>query len=226
MLIAPSEPPALRAIGKTSALPERFGADVLFTVQGHRVAVQRKEAQDLRASVTDGRLGKELGQMEAAGVTRRLLVVEGNIRFSSDGTLIDSGFGRTWSRAQWLGVLLGVMERGCWVLGTSSLPETIATVQAYEKWCRKDSHGSLSNRPKPGSMWGGRLDDREWGVHLLQGIDGVGAGLAGKIFDQFGSVPVMWAEGVDEEWLTRIEGIGKKKAAKIHRALSPRTREM
>lgn len=220
MLVAPSEPPALRAIGKTSLLPERFGCDILFTVRGERVGVQRKEVKDLRASAVDGRLAKELAQMSAVG--RAMLLVEGKVSWTLDGGDLNGGrWGQAWTRAQWNGLLWSVQSRGVWVCASEGVPETVQIVQEFERWCRKEKHTSLDSRPKPGSMWGSsaKMTEREWGVHLLQGLDGVGPELAGRIFDRAGSVPIRWSEDVDIEWLMGVEGVGSKKATRIYRAL-------
>lgn len=217
MLIAPTEPPSLRAIGRTSLLPERFGCDLLFTVRGERIGIQRKEVKDLRASVVDGRLAKELAQMGA--VTRALLLVEGKVSWTPDGgDMVNGRFGQEWTRAAWNGLLWSVQSKGVWIASSSSLQETVAVVQEFERWCRKEKHTALDVRPKPGSIWG-RMSTRDWGIHLLQGIEGVGPEIAGRIYDAYGNVPVEWSKNVDEAWLMGVEGIGKKKAARIYRAL-------
>lgn len=218
VLIAPSEPPTIAALGKTSSLPERFGADMMWWVDGRRVGVQRKEVRDLRASAADGRLGKELGQMQAAGVDIRLLVVEGRVTFDADGRLVD-GFGAPWTRAQWWGVQWSVQAAGCWVSWTANSGETVDMVRMFEKWTQKDRHTSLMTRGRPGSIWGTRPDAREYATWVLQGIDGVGVELAGRIYDVHGGLPVTWAPGVDAAWLEQVPGIGKVKAAKISRGL-------
>ena len=59
MLISPSEPAAIRALGTTCDIPERHGCDVLFVAHGGYWGVQRKELKDFVASVNDDRLGKD-----------------------------------------------------------------------------------------------------------------------------------------------------------------------
>lgn len=157
--------------------------------------------------------------MEVGGLERRLLIVEGPAKFSADGSMLNV-FGPEWTRARWMGVLWGVQARGVWVVGTSNLAETIDVVNLFHQWTTKDRHGNLAARPKPGSMWGGKPTDREWAIHLLQGIDAVGPELAARIYDTFGGMPLVWKSGVDIEWLTSVDGIGKKKAEKIHKALA------
>jgi len=71
MLVAPTEPMTLKALGTVSLVPEDYGSDFLWAspVFG-LVGVQRKEASDFVASVMDGRLDKELAQMKQLGLSR------------------------------------------------------------------------------------------------------------------------------------------------------------
>ena len=213
ILVAPTEPRALKAIGKSSALPERFGVDVLWTAHGVKWGVQRKEWKDLIASVEDGRLGREVQQMRGPGVSVPWLLVEGWPRVGASGVLVDKRFGRAWSERSLHGVLWSVMAEGVRVDRTADVPGTVEWVQWMVAWSRKDKHASLAIRPGPeGEMWGYK-GNRDWGVHLLQGLPGVGVEMAGRIWDRFGRVPWRWEVGLGE--LTGIEGIGKKRAERM-----------
>lgn len=224
MLVSPAEPAAVRALGRTSMVPERFGFDVMWWAAGARVGVQRKEVKDLRASVDDGRLAKELRQAECAAVSRKVLIVEGSVRFDDQGRMQGRYTGR-WTRAMWNGVLWGMWNAGWWVHPTANIRETCEALEMLEKWTQKERHGSLAARAsKVPSIWGTRPSDREYATWVLEGIDGVGAELAGRIYDTFGGLPVQWAEGVDEQWMEMVPGIGKIKARKIMRGLDRRAR--
>ena len=222
-VVAPTEPLPLRRIGRTSSMPERFGVDVLWTIprvggRTVRWGVQRKEWKDLIASVEDGRLAREVQQMTGVGLERAWLCVEGWPRVNGDGALVDKRFGRAWTVHQLRAVIWGVESRGVDVCWSDDVRDTVEMVSRLIIWSRKDKHSTLDARPgPPGSMWGYR-GNREWGVWVLQGLQGVGPGLAGKIYDRFGRVPWRWDVGVEE--LMEIEGIGRKKAEKMMEALS------
>ena len=62
-------------------------------------------------------------------------------------------------------------------------------------------------RPGPVSMWG-KADNREWQMHLLQGLPGIGVEMAGRVLDELG-MPLQWS--VTEEELLRVPGMGPKK---------------
>lgn len=212
-LVAPSEPAALKALGTVSSLPEKVGCDVLAWVAGKKCGVQRKEVGDLLKSVGDGRLAKELAQMQAANVAARLLVVEGRVRWTGDGVMVGQ-WGAEWTRAQWAGLLWSVQEMGAWVSFTDDVAGTVEEVQWFFAWCARE-HRSLHTRPGPGSMWGARATGEEWAQWALQGMPGVGPKLAARVMQAFGRVPLRWDVGRDE--LLAVEGMGPKKVDALWR---------
>lgn len=209
MLVAPSEPPALRKIGTVSMAPERYGCDLLFASRGRWFGVQRKEFKDLLASMRDGRIAQQMGMME--GLEQSMVVIEGmgSVRWGSDGELLDD-YARV-TRDQIRGLLWSVRDRGVWVDQTDGLADTIQMVQAFEQWCKKPAHKSLSTRPGPVNTWG-KVGNRDWEMHLLQGLPGVGVELAGRVLDQVG-MPLGWR--VTREELLGVEGLGKGKVDKM-----------
>jgi ERCC4-type nuclease len=213
ILVSPAEPAALRALGTTNSRVESFGVDFLFHSKlWGAVGVQRKELSDLVASVRDGRLVRELAQMKVLNVA--VLLLEGKVTWSNDGLAMWSP---GWTAAQHLGVTLSVQSSGVWIASTGSQDETIKWLSLFTKWVAKETQGSLSHRPtaRGSSLWGS-VDNRDYGIHLLQGIDGVGSELAARIWDRWG---VPWAWTITEEELTAVDGIGKAKAKKIISAL-------
>lgn len=213
MLISPTEPSILRSLGTISSTPESYGVDFLFPSTVGTVGVQRKEYKDLIASVHDGRLAKELAQMKQLHLS--VLLIEGSPKWSSDGVLLDTR--SQWTVAQHYGVQFSVMLSGIWVNTTASLRETLLWLSVFTKWVEKEKHTGIGGRPKPsnGSNWGLR-GSRDWGVHVLQGFEGVGVELAGRIWDRFG-LPLEWT--VTEGELGTVEGIGKGRARQIIKAL-------
>jgi len=213
MLVSATEPPALRKIGTVSMAPERYGCDLLFASRGKWFGVQRKEFKDLLASMTDGRIAQQMGMMKS--LEQSMVVIEGmqGARWGTGGELVD-GYARV-TRGQIRSLLWSVRDRGVWVDFTDGLDDTIRLVQDFERWCKKPEHKSLSTRPGPVNTWG-RVGDRDWELHLLQGLPGVGVELAGRILDEVG-MPLGWRVG--EEELLGIKGLGKGKVEKMMRAV-------
>jgi ERCC4-type nuclease len=214
MLVSPTEPSVLHSLGAVSWFPEKYGADVMMSVNSGWVGIQRKELSDLVASVQDGRLGQQIAQMKA--LQQAVLVVEGKPRWTFDGELMlprmtSTGF----TRNQYNSVLWSVRDRGVWVDFTEDVAGTKAWCEAFDVWVRKQKHTSLDKRPGPKSVWG-KPGNEDFAKHLVMGIPGVGSELAARIVERFG-VPFQWKISVED--LMSVEGIGKKKAQTIWAAI-------
>jgi len=218
MIVAPTEPPALRKLGTVSMAPERYGCDLLFAARGRWFGVQRKEFKDLLASMRDGRIGQQVAMMD--GLEQAMVVIEGwgQAKWGEDGELLD-GYARV-TKGQLRALLWSVRDRGIWVDYTDGLQDTIQLVTAFEAWCKKAEHKSLSARPGPAGTWG-KATNRDWQMHLLQGLPGVGVELAGRILDEVG-MPLGWT--VEEGELGKVRGLGKGKIEKMMAAV-PRAGE-
>lgn len=214
-LISPTEPRQIQAMGVTSSIPERLGVDILWDGRLGLCGVQRKTVSDLIASVRDGRLGKEIEQMER--LTFKGFVVEGRPQWTLDGELLGD-YGR-WSEKQHRGVLMSVQSRGIITLHSDGHLGTIRVVEHMAEWSRKEmSESSMLYRGNGrGDNWG-QMTDRSTGVHFLSGIPGIGVELAGRIFDHFGRVPISWS--VTPQELMEVKGLGKKKVAQLVKVLT------
>lgn len=218
MLVSPAEPEKLRRSFQVSSLPERWGCDFLFFANGTKVGVQRKAIPDLIASVTDGRLAREVAQMQGR-VDEKILIVEGQVKWSNTGEMLGNGYGQQWSKKQFRGVLWSCRAKGLWVEYTQDQNETLETLAWLEAWFLKGKHQTLDRRPGPTSLWGKPSHD-DYARHLVMGLPSVGPELAGRIVREFG-VPFAWK--ISKEDLQGIEGIGKKKAETIYSALEEET---
>lgn len=213
-MVAPTEPAALRSLGTVRLMPERYGVDFMWgSPTSGLVGVQRKEFPgDFLASVTDGRLAKEVAQMQ--GLDLRALVLEGRPTWTTEGMLA-SPFGEPWSKAAHRRYLCSLQSEGVWVFGTDNLDDTASFLHDFEVWSRKPEHRALRTRPGVKRDRWGRVTSRAFQVHLVQGIEGVGPELAERIIDTLG---MPFGLRVSEEDLQRVHGVGKKKARQIVRA--------
>lgn len=210
MLVSPAEPERLRQLGTVSTRPEKFGADFMFFTHGYWVGIQRKEISDLIASLADGRLAREVAQMQS--LDQRILLVEGNVRFTNDGEMMDRPFGQKLTEKQWRGLLWSVRSKDIWVDYTADIDDTIRTLAWLEEWFKRDKHSSLERRPGPVSLWG-TPNNEDYQRHLIMGLPGVGPELAERIRAAFGGVPFGWR--ITAEDLKSVDGIGVKKAKAI-----------
>ena len=214
MLVSPTEPAQFRALGKTSLVPESYGCDFLTTSSEFGlVGIQRKELSDFVASVKDGRLSKELGQMKRLGLS--LLVLEGRPTWTNDGLLTQTS--TQWSVSQHLGVMWSIQLSGCWISYTTTAQETSTLISAFMRWTSKPRHIALESRAGPVKDEWGKAGNREWAMHLLQGFKGIGPVQAAAIFDHFGGVPLVWTAGLLD--FVEIPGIGEKRARALIEAV-------
>lgn len=221
MLISPSEPFPIKAIGKVSSIPEKYGCDIMVIARGKRTGVQRKKfPDDLLASLADGRLYSQLPKM--AKLDRAVLVIEGYGQWTRDGELMDI---RAFRKSQLHGLILTIaFEFGVQIIRVRDIGETVLFLQDLETWAKKDKHVSLLRRPGPKKDSWGNVGAKENAIHFLQSLPGVGPGTALKIYEHFGRVPFRWdIEG--PERLEEIKGIGKPTAKKIWEALNVATVE-
>lgn len=214
MLVAPSEPKVFKTLGPSSKVPEMFGADFLISTPMGMVGVQRKEISDLIASLHDGRLAKEMGQLRRCSLA--VLIVEGRLKWSTDGVLMGRDYGQPWTRSAHRNLLRSVQSQGVWVESTDDTADTVVAILELKDWTSK-KHDSLARRPGPTSPWG-KADSREWACHFMQGLEGVGPELAKKIVEKFGRPPLQWTVTADD--LMSIDGVGPKKAKQMMEALA------
>ena len=219
VLVAPTEPAYIKDNLPSISMitPEEYGADYMWSVnidgETHFAGVQRKETSDLVASVYDGRLQKEIVQMQR--LAYKFLVIEGRWNWNRDGQLMHQY--STFHKKQLIGLLLSLQSRGIGWLESSSMQETVGLITQVKQWTEKPSHDSLLARPKPDkSVWGTR-SSVDWGIHILTSFPGVGPKMAKAIIDHFGEVPLVWM--VDEIELMEVPGVGATRAQAMIKAL-------
>jgi ERCC4-type nuclease len=214
LLISPTEPDEIKALGKTSSTPERYGVDIFWAAKRRKFGIQRKQfPADFLSSVYDNRLSKELHQM--AALDHVVLIIEGFGQWTVDGHLMDDR--RQFHRDQFYPLLMTMaLEFNVPTMRVRNLDETVAAILSIQRWSKKTKHTSLLRRPGPTSPWG-KVTNRDWGIHLLQSFEGIGPEVAGAIYDHFGGAPLEWSVG--ETDLQGVKGVGKGRAQKLIQAL-------
>lgn len=216
--VSSTEHNRLATLGKASTIPEAHGCDVLSLASNSRVGYQRKEVSDFINSLQDGRLSKELGQMESSTlITHRVLILEGDFRFSTEGqSLIPfSNFSLVALRS----IITQLQLRGLIVHTTADIDDTVQLVLSITNYLAKPSHRSLDRRPSARSPWG-TVNSKAFAIHLLQSFPSIGPELADRIYSHFNStVPIQWT--VTEQQLREVAGIGPQLASRLITALRP-----
>lgn len=228
IVVSPAEPKWLKSrlsaiynVTTSKTLTEDRGVDIAWLgAADNWWGVQRKQLDDLIASVGDGRIQREVGQMNAAtGVVMPHIIIEGQVRFTSEGVLIRDGqrFGQEFTRRQWRGLLWSLQKAGVAISYAPTGGDLVELVVDLYAWSQKARHTTIRGRPgAPATDWGTR-GNREWARHLLQGFDGIGPEVADAILDVHG-LPLAWTVTVDE--LMQVPGVGKVRAKKLLQGLA------
>lgn len=216
MLVSPSEPKQLKKLGKVSSIPENYGADFLILGHKTRIGVQRKQFPgDFLSSLDDNRLYSQLPALTE--LDRALLIIEGRGRWTEDGELITDKY-HSFTKQQLHGLLFSIMfEFNVPSIIVGNLDDTVLVLTHLETWAKKTKHMSLKSRKGPEKTGWGTATEHHLAQHIMQGFPGVGQELAGRVVDRFEGVPLTWTVEMDE--LMKVEGVGKKKAESMWKAL-------
>lgn len=206
MLVSPAEPPPYNTLGRSSSLPEQYGADFLmFSPLFGRVGVQRKTVTDLVASLSDGRVARELIEMK--GLDVGVWLIEGNLEWTSDGQAV--GVRTPYSTSRHYATLFSMLSKGFWLLQATNQQECLKLLSQLEGWMAKGKHSGMSARPTPRGNWG-QPTLEEQRVHFLQGVNGVGYERARAAVKHFGGLPLQLTGN-----LLEVPGWGKGMVGKV-----------
>ena len=213
MLISPAEPRELRKLGNTSSAPEKHGADYLwYTKHIGMVGVQRKEINDLIASLADDRLAREIPLLQRLDYA--MVLIEGRVEWTDDGFLLTAS--SQFTRAQYLGILWSLSLSGLSTGFTNSQTETTEYLSLFYRWTLKERHTGLMRRAQKASRDEyGQRTDRAWQIFVLQSFPGVGYERAKAIVDHYGGLPLAWTGKLDD-----VPGVGEGTATRLGRLLS------
>jgi ERCC4-type nuclease len=212
MLVSPAEPPIFKTLGKSSPVPEKYGADFLtLSPTLGRVGIQRKEIDDLIASLGD-RVPREISQLK--GLDVGVWLIEGRTEWTSDGHLL-SRTHSSFTKAQFLGTCWSLQSHGFWVVRTDSQTETIELLSLFDRWLSKDRHNSLMRRSATPTSVLGKPSLRDHRIHIMQGFQGIGYEKAAAIVDYYDGLPFSLSD-VD---LTNVPGVGPGIARRVKDAI-------
>lgn len=194
----------------TSSRPERYGMDFLWRASGAWWGAQRKELHDYLASLEDGRLAREVGQMRAM-TTAPVLLLEGKVQVANRH-VVTNGWKRPFPVSALNKSLLTLRSRDVYVIRTEDVDRTAQHVLDQYEWSLAEGHTAAASRPKPSSDWG-KLTNRDFQVHMLTSLPNVAQKTAVAILDTLGRCPITIDTTVKE--LCTVPGVGPRTARAI-----------
>lgn len=167
-----------------------------------RMAVERKSAGDLLASIFDGRLFEQAAKLVLA-YPKAVLLIEGDPYQTRSAISLEAIDGAL----SWLSTMSG--------LQVISSPSVARTPWLLWRMCLHEVHGLGYEIPL---RVGKPKNQGLMGQFILEGLPGVGPTLAQKILHHFGSAGAALAAA--EQDLQRVPGLGPKTAQGIIAALA------
>lgn len=201
---------------RVSPLPERHGCDLVIPTKLGCVGFQRKTLPDLVASLQDGRLYKELNQLNAsATITTAYLILESHFVTTVDSdNYVEAKISVSTVRS----IIAKFHNFGVGYLPTTSPGDTLTCALSVSRYLASGKAGTIHRAKQTDNEWG-RSDAKGYGLFLLQSFPGIGPKVAEAIYDHFNGVPITWAVNAGE--LAQVPGIGRKRAESLVAALRP-----
>ncbi len=192
------EPPSLvdeiEQLGVTVVKQQLAVGDFLL---GGNVVVERKTLNDFESSVFDGRLFRQITEMQQH-YTKVLLLLEG-VEFPSYLPV---------SARE--GALMKLALRGVPVVYSKGLGETanLLAKLAIKQWEGKEHNYSLLRGRKPRNA-------KEQALFVISSLPNISEKRAELLLEHFGSLQRLFTASTKE--LMEVEGIGKKTAGNLHK---------
>jgi DNA excision repair protein ERCC-4 len=189
-----------------SAIPEALaaaGLDVQLTdlpvgdyVVGHGLAVERKGAADLGASIRDGRLFDQAVRLQSA-FPQAVLLVEGEPRIAEDA---------------WRGAVCRLVEDGFTVLHSLDADDSAAWIVRLAKRARRTAPTIRTEGPRRAPRHPSAQAEL-----MLSVVPGISTAMARSLLAAYGSLAAVAAAA--PEGLRRHPGIGRVRARRLAEAL-------
>ena len=196
----------LAALGLFSPLCDQLGADFIILGVNGITAIQRKEVNDLVASLHDHRMFDFLTK-RTEQVAHSVLIIEGDWDWDRTGT---SRRCRGFTEAQYRGLKWSMQfQHNVIVEETRDLEHTASLLPRLELWlqthdAKKSSLLSVQKQPS----WGDKK--KATALRVLQCVPGVSLGMASRLYDALG-LPV--ALTCTDKELSAVPGFGKVRVA-------------
>lgn len=202
---------SLAMLGIPAQRVNRQGIDVRWASGGQACMFDLKTPEDVIASANDGRLHRQVVEMQAANCMMWGFLIEGED--SQDGVTV--GYGPyAWPIERYDNLLLSLQNEGAKIVRSSSQDRTPQRLYSLYRYSGKEEHSSI-HKPTPHKVLHGRYHDKLWRGHIefLMGLPSLGEKKANDLIDRWPLTDILGItpEGLDaarRRWLA-VDGIGK-----------------
>lgn len=202
---------ALAMLGMDATRVNRQGVDVVWSSGGQLCMFDLKTAEDVIASADDGRLHRQVVEMQRRDCLMWGFLIEGPD--SKDGITV--GYGpHAWPVERYDNLLLSLQNEGAKIIRSTSQDRTPQRLHSVYRYSAKEEHGSI-HKPQPHKVLHDRYTDRIWRGHIefMMGLPGLGEDKANALIDRWpltdclGITPEGLA-AAERRWLS-VKGIGR-----------------
>ena len=218
IVITTNEPREIKNLFGEQALESPMGFDMLLYTSKTPLPIERKKVPgDLLASVTDGRLAREISAMREVSQFF-VVLLHGTIIYRKDDSVYMYGNkGRNWTKK---GVrnLLRTLQfvEGAYIEYASTDEELVQVVNELQEYFDRQYHLSFRLRPSFQTNW--IMPTRqEKVIYFFQGLPGISAIRAKSLSEKFPSPLNLYQASVDD--ITQISGLGNVLATRIYNFL-------
>ena len=210
VLIDHREPPHVRRLdfeGATVAVTQLSCGDIwVAAADGNLLIIERKTADDLLASIADGRLFEQTAAMVDLSPWA-YIAVEGTLAPGRDGKTLADGAPVNWRWASVQGALQTVQELGVAVIYLSGPDELAPFIDRLARRDRGPVRAAAVRKPELLAP----------GMALLMALPGIGPDRAKSMLEQAGTAAFALSVLTDDT--LNLIGIGKETRAKVRETL-------
>jgi len=199
-----------------------MGFDIMLMTNNGNVCIERKAVPgDLVASISDGRLGREILNMREESKFN-VVLLQGRMKFDKDGLLVIPGRTKVKNPYRWNRKGLNNIRRtweyveGCFTEYAQNSNDLVNVLNNIQDYFDKGKHLSMKSRPQIQTNW--FVPSRgEKVIYFYQGLPGVATIGAKKLYDKFPSPWDLYRASIED--IDDIPRIGIGLATKIHNFL-------
>lgn len=213
IVITTNEPAEIKKLFGDLAIESPLGFDFLLYTQRGKIPIERKTPSDLIASISDGRLARELRAMREES-RFYIVLLHGRFTYNKDDELVMRGHGRKWTKKGVRNLLRTIeLVEGAKLEYAETDEELVKVVQELQEYFDKTHHLSLKIRAGLETNW--LVPTREEKVrHFYQGLPSISAIRARTLAKVFASPLDLFGASIDD--LMKLPGFGRNLATGVY----------